>query len=558
VTRRDAGESGAQGLRLPIPALDLKAALPPKLADACCAIARWIQIAPEAVATCTLAHASAATGNTRWVEVRGLRVPVSVHFVTSLPSGSGKSVIRRYLRRATAAIEDKIVARREQAAREAQAYADELDEWRAARRSAKARETAGPRPEPPPPSPLGGPRVTFTLSEGSLEGIVETLMDSPRGVLWASDEAHEAVGMIGGYAEGRRSLDAARLRKLMDGAPVEAHRGRSNASPLRLLRCPFLALDFDVQPGVLRTLFAAEDRVSGLTARLPVHEPRALQGERRYMTPPPEPGPEVLSTLSELFERLYALPLALDDNGTPRPSWLRLEPEAETLWAEELERLEALYAGADDERAGVLGHARGRILRLAGVLCLMRDPAARAVQRLDVERGIAWTRYFLNHGERLAKLGAESTDDRDRRELAEWVERRGPEGVTAREVTKGPRRFRGPGGAKRADKALEELVALGELEGLWAPVGEAGGRPARLFRTVGPDGERCCHAGGGGGGGGGETPPGVSGNGGFAAAAAPPCPRAGAAGPPEAEGAENPDGRARLLLFGLEPPEWEH
>jgi len=518
VTCRDAGADGATGLQPPVPVLDLEAALPPALASACNAVACWIQIAPEAVATCMLAHTSAAIGNTRWVEVRGLRVPVSVHFVTSLPAGSGKSVIRSYLRRATAAIEDKIVARREQAAREVQAYADELDEWRAARKSAKGREAAGPRPEPPPPSPLGGPRVTYCLSEANLEGLIETLRDSPRGVLWSTDEAHEVVGMLGGYGEGRRSLDAARLRRLMDSGPIEAHRARSNASPLRRLRLPFVALDFDVQPGVLRALFAPEDKISGFAARLPVHEPRALQGERRYMTPPPEPGPEVLAVFTQTLEALFGLPLELDENGTPRPSYLRLEPEAETLWAEELEHLEALYASADDERAGVLGHARGRILRLAGVLCLMRDPAARAVRRLDAARAIVWTRYFLAHGERLAKLGAESTADRERRTLLEWVERHGADGATVREVTRGPRRFRGAPEAARA--ALEELVGLGELEGLWPAPDGTGGRPTRRYRLIRPEGARRTADGGDGD----ETPPGVSGSVGFVAVAAPPCP----------------------------------
>jgi len=448
------------------PTLDLAAALPSELAGASQAIADWIQIAPEAVVTCLLAHASAAIGNARWVAVRGFAVPLSLHYVTSLPIGSGKSEIRRYLRRATADIESKVHARREDAGRQAQKYVDEIEEWRSARKSATGRATAGPRPEPPPPSPLGGARVTYTLSEANMEGVVETLLDTPRGLLWTTDEAHEIVGMLGAYGAGRRSLDAARLRKLTESQPVEVHRARSNVSPLRRLRRPWLALDLDVQPGVLRNLFAAEDRVSGLTARLLTHEPRALQGARHYVTPQPEPGDGVLRLLSTTLGALFALPLELDEDGTPRPTWLPLASDAEREWAGELERMEAQYVGASEERVGALGHARGRLLRLAGVLALLRNPGAGRVEEADMGRAIVHIRYHLAHAERLAEREAETAEDREGRELDEFVEREGE--PTARHVGRYLARFK-EGGTSAAKAALDRRVELGTIERLPGP-----------------------------------------------------------------------------------------
>ena len=149
--------------------------------------------------TCLLARASAAIGNTRWVVARGLRVPLSLQYVTSILAGSGKSEIRRYMRRVTEPIEAEILKRRAKAEKEAQEHADKLDDWGRARSSTRARATVGDRPTAPPRSPHGGPRVTYTFTEGSLEGVMETLLDTPRGLDWESDEAHEIV-ISGGLA----------------------------------------------------------------------------------------------------------------------------------------------------------------------------------------------------------------------------------------------------------------------------------------------------------------------------------------------------------------------
>ena len=486
--------SGVLRASAPLPTLELESALPQEIASACLEISQWLQIAPEAVVTCLLASASAAIGNSRWVQARGLSVPLSLHYVTSILSGSGKSEVRRFLRRATREIEAKILARREEAAKEEQEYAQALEEWKAARRSAKGRQTAGERPEPPPQSPFGGSRVTFTLSESNLEGVVATLLDTPRGLLWATDEAHEIIGMLGAYGDGRRSLDAARLRKLTESQPVEIHRAKSNLSPIRRLVRPWVALDLDVQPAVLRTLFAGEDRVSGLTARLLMHEPRALQGKRRYLTPPPEPRPEVLSDLSETLGDLFALPLVLDASGSAVPVEIELTPEADHAWAEEMERLELEYAGASEERAGVLGHARGRLLRLAGVLGLLRHPWATRIEELDLRRAIVHIRYHLAHSARLegecaGERGTETLADRQRRGLAEWIGRHGGE-VSAAELTRGERRFRGAGGSKDAEQALEDLVAhgFGDWMGDWD---RRPGAPSRRFRLRQPADEPC-------------------------------------------------------------------
>lgn len=520
--RESARRRGASGALAPRP-LDLDDALEPELADACRRVGVWLQIAPEAVVTCLLAYASAAIGNTRRVHARGLRVALSLQFLTALPSGSGKSAIRAYFRRATKGIEREVLERRKIAAREMEEHENDLAAWTRAKRNAseKARTAAGERPQPPAPKPDGGPRVSFVVSEANLEGVISTLEDSPRGFLWATDEAHEIVGMLGAYGNGRRGLDAARLRRLTEGQPVEAHRGRSNADPVRRVPLPFLSLDADVQSGILAGLFTAEDRISGLTARILIHSPPPMQGQRTYRKAPPEPGERVLSLFCRRLGALWSEPLVLDEDGVPKPRPLRLEAAAEDRWAEELERLEDRYERVSEELEGLLGHLRGRLLRLAGVLALLRRPGAEHVEVEDMERAITFGRYFLAHATR--PLGRISPAERERSGLIGWIRRRGGS-TTVRDLGKGPRRFRGTDGARRAEAELEALVASGVGRWEHGRPNSTGGRPARRLVLLAaddghPDQGHDSFIGDRGRGGGGTTPRGDGESGGFAAAA---------------------------------------
>lgn len=448
-----------------LPRLDLDAALPSDVAEACRQIGGWVQIAPEVVVTNLMALASGAIGNTRWVQARGFAVPLSLQYLSVHPSGSGKSEVRRYMRKAVEEIERDVLAQRERALLEQKEYAQRLDDWRTARRRKNGSAIAGPRPLPPPMSPRGGERASYIVSEATLEGIVATLEDTPRGVLWATDEAHEVVGLLGRYggSGGARSLDAARLRRLTESQPVEAHRARSNSSPVRRLPRPWLAIDADVQPGLIDGLFSDEDRASGLTARWLPHAPPSMQGRRRYVKPPAEPEPWVLDTLRERLGSLWRLELELRD-GVPWYEPVRLDAGAERIWAEELERLERRYQGAGDEEAGALGHARGRLLRVAGVVGHLRDAQLRTATEEDMRRAIVQMRYHLAHGRALlggveASVAAnrlKRLDERCRRILERTPER----GVNPRELARrvSRRRYTGEGGFRRA---VADLNALG-------------------------------------------------------------------------------------------------
>lgn len=493
--------------------INLGRALPAPLGEALAQVATDVQIAPETVATGYLAIAATAIGNTYRVEARGFKVPLSLQFITIAMSGDGKSTVRRALRPAVEAIEKSVLARREAAAQERQAHEARLADWER-HRKAKNPPRSDPRPAPPRKSPDGGERVSFILNEATLEGVAATLEDTPRGVLWQSDEADAVLGALGRYGGGdrARALDAARIRRLTDGESTEVHRARGNASQIRRLARPFLCIETDLQPDRLEAIFDTDDQRSGLTARFLIHQPETFAGSRRYLNPPPRPDAWVLPTLTTILGRLWGIPLQLEEDGAPCWKLLFLDETAEHLWATEMEAIEPRLPTVGPEERGFLGHLRGRLLRLAGVLALLRwacetnslvclDSLAAlptlTVIGSDMEMAIAWGRYFSAHHRVLFAESPARRQERHQLEADQFKSlatrhfaKHSARGVTPADLaTSGGRRFRSTEG--RA-KAVSLLNAIG-----WAPQrvqSEGPGRPTVAWfpptpgRTAAPKG----------------------------------------------------------------------
>jgi hypothetical protein len=101
--------------------------------------------------------------------------------------------------------------------------------------------------------------------------------------------------------------------------------------------------------------------------------------------------------------------------------------------------------------------------------------------RIDAEsmrRAVTLTEWFKAEARRVYGLLSETDEERDRRQLADWIAKRGG-AVTARELQQGHRQYR------TAEDAVAALEDLAEARlGTWQPVppGSKGGRPYRVFR----------------------------------------------------------------------------
>jgi len=92
--------------------------------------------------------------------------------------------------------------------------------------------------------------------------------------------------------------------------------------------------------------------------------------------------------------------------------------------------------------------------------------------------GIALAEWFAGEAKRAYAMLSESDEDRDRRRLVEWIERRGGT-VTVRDLTHGPNPYRGH--PDEAETALRTLIRAGYGRMVDRPPGKMGGRPTACF-----------------------------------------------------------------------------
>jgi hypothetical protein len=186
-----------------------------------------------------------------------------------------------------------------------------------------------------------------------------------------------------------------------------------------------------------------------------------------------------------LYSRLLALESTTDQNDSPAPVDLPLEPDAKAAiqrFVNEHGEEQLQHTG---HLASVWSKIEGAAARFALLFALVRwadgdgsGDSREPVTLNDVQAGITVARWFAGEWVRLYATFHESDDARDQRQLVEWIERKGGS-VTAREVQMGCRWLRKPGAA---EAALTELVSaeLGDWED--SPPGPKGGRPSRVFR----------------------------------------------------------------------------
>lgn len=457
-------------------------ALPKAVADLVRAGARSLQVDEGMLGPLALAAMCAGIGNARTIALHTSWHEPAVLWVAVLaPSGAGKSpslalVTRPAERRDASALREHKEAMKEHAAALA-VHEKAMRGWE--RASGKGNLTATP-----PAAPEAPVCERHLTNDVTLEGLAAMLAASPRGLLLACDELAAWFGSFGRYAaNGRAAGEASRWLPLHRASSLRVD--RRTAPPLLVERAAVCIAGM-IQPSVFAAALTGTDFDSGLVARLLVSMPPIPT--RRW-----QPGgisPMVEGAYSAMVEKLYGLELDTDQHGTPVPRALGLEEQANHLWANFYNSLNADMASQDERARAMMAKIECAAARLALVVHLGRvaggeDVPTTVIDSESLRRGVLLANWFRREAERTYVRLAEGDDDREARQLLDIVRRKGGS-VSGRELVQSSRKFKA---VKDAEAALSRLVDAGQGQWVYLPQCGPGAPKARRFVLPGASGD---------------------------------------------------------------------
>ena len=190
-----------------------------------------------------------------------------------------------------------------------------------------------------------------------------------------------------------------------------------------------------------------------------------------------------------LVNRVYRdlLDLAFDETGSPQK--LILSPCAKKVWIEFYNSNAKRQAATSGSQANALAKIEEYAARLALVVHLGKNAERgtsqdeRVVDEESMSEGVRLAEWFAAEMTRNHAILKEDDEERRLRKLYEYIERVGGI-VTLRDITHGPRAYRGVKGADRARDDLDQLARRGFLARNQRPSGPDGGRPTSTYTLV--------------------------------------------------------------------------
>jgi hypothetical protein len=414
-------------LRRPVPpAPDYPiGALGPILGPAAQRLAEVVQSPHAVCGQSILAAASLAAQAHADIVIDGRREPLSLWCLTIAESGERKS----------AADEQALAPHRVHERNAAEAYrledrehAAELEAYEAAKRGAtKSKDPAAVKHAvldigAPPAAPL---QPWMLVSTPTLEGLHKLYRDGQPSLGLFHDDGGE---FLGGHSMGaeHRMKSAAGMSKLWDRGEFDRFRATDGMAKYYGRR---LALHLMVQPVV------AEDVLSdgmltgqGFLARCLIVWPVSRIGARQYAEADLGNDAALIAyrnAMQALLER--PAPTRPDAVQELEPRELQLAPDAKRAWVSLHDAIEtSMAAGGELSTVRAWGSkAPAQVLRVAGVLTLVSDPAASMVQADAIEAASQLVLHALEEAVRLVGTAHESSETRNAQALLDWCHESG-------------------------------------------------------------------------------------------------------------------------------------
>lgn len=441
-------------------------ALPDELRSFVVAASKAIVCDPCYVALPLLSGIAAAIGNSRCIKPKHDWTEPAILWTAIVgESGTAKSpameaALRWVRKRQTAALAEH--------KRKVKEHKDAM----AVHRRAMASWNRGSEDGAPPQEPESPIAERTWTDDATTEAVAKLLEQNPRGILMIRDELSGWFN-FDRYASGSGG-DVAKWMEMFGGrSSIVDRRGGGT------LFIPRAAVSIagGIQPGILRRVLRAEHRENGLAARLLLAYPPRVR--KAWSDATVDPATE--SAVAAMFGRLYGLSMDTGEDGEPMPRTITLAADAQEEFIAFYNAHARTQATLVADEAAAWSKLEAYAARLALVIHLAREALADAptpgpVDRQSVAAAVTLVRWFGEEAMRVYAMLAKPDGDLVR--LADWIGRQ-PNGVTVRDLMRGPTPWRGNTGRAEAD--LQRLVEDGRVTRCPMPPGPSGGRPSERF-----------------------------------------------------------------------------
>jgi hypothetical protein len=434
--------------------------------------AKSIVCDPTFLALPMLSALAAAIGNTRKVLLKpGWPVPACIWTAIVGESGTAKTPAFRAVMRPVRKRQENFMKVHMDAVKQHEidtAYFDkEMGAWK---RDKKTNELPPENPAPPQASRL-------VVGDTTVEALSPILLANPRGLLMARDELAGWIASFDRYTSGKGG-DAANWLSMFHGESITVDR-RTGHPPTIHVPEALVSITGGIQPSILHRALGREHRESGLAARfLMAYPPRKPKQWTEA-----DIAPAVVEKIEAVFEHLYDFTGQADEDGAVQPQAVALTPHAKEAFKEYYNAHAQEHVDLGGELSAAWAKLEEYAVRLALVIHCVQVAAgeptltdANSVDEVSMAAGIRLAEWFKHEARRVYSRLSETEEDQSRRELVEWITRKGGS-VTARDVQQGRREFKK---APEAEEALDELVKA--RHGQWEPTPPGRrGQPTRRF-----------------------------------------------------------------------------
>lgn len=356
-------------------------------------------------------------------------------------------------------------------------YADyeiELEEYEEAIKDHKKRKSSAASP---PDKPVPPTLSRVVVSDCTVESLAPILCQNPRGLLLQRDELSGWLGSFNAYKTARGADEAAWL-SMYDGESITVDRKGDGTIPT-YVESALVSITGGIQPAVLASSMTKDHRASGMSSRFLIAQPPR---HAQYWTED-EVSEDTLTLVDDLFNKLLAVDF--DDPENQVPHFIGLSAEAKQFFRSFFNEHHKEQADLTGDDAAAWSKLIGYVPRLALLFHIVTQvhggsSITSAVTSESMIRAIEMVEWFKNEAARLYAAIDDTDDQRELRDVAEWIDRRGGE-VTPSDLVRG---FKSIASVHDAEKIGSQLVKAGLASWAMVPTASGTGPQKRVLRTI--------------------------------------------------------------------------